>query len=625
MKKSFYYKLSLLSVLSGMAFAGGSASIFAQQAPSIYRGVLPSDTLAELELDELEEPVAAPTAVIEDGYHVATPVAIYGLNVELEEGEGEASNSVQGTVQQVVDKAGEALERIKSIAEEAQIETDAETDDAVAKGVATESAPSLSEAPSPEVSNPAPPILDVPNFEAPSPEVADVVADANSVVADVNAALEPNFDPALFRAELDSLRAETLDLRQRLAKQEQKSSAITPKKSSDRFSVKFGGQLKMDGAIVTQNDPARENFGEARNSIGVRDARVVAKGEGYGGFLQYNLGFSFHDHITLRHAYVRAKDTKLGDITFGHFFVESGMESVQTNYERVFSTPDETESIFGLGRRLGMSLVRYGADKRSRAFFGIFASASIASAPERLNGEHCGIVLNTRYTTTPIFEEDCNGFTREVLHLGGSFFWLDPASTAPLVTRTRGMGWTGTNPYYISGILPLDGRNYSVTALEAAYQKDGFSVMGEGYLRSVESGRNSYGTTLSARFMLTPNATRTYNRTDARFAGVKMADDQLFLDPAHRVVGGNWGAWEAVAKWEWVDVRDMSDAASDVSYAAPPIYGRVQRAVAGMNWFWNEQVNWAFNWEHSFVDANQDGKNVAGDFDTLVIQTSLSF
>ena len=129
MKKSFYYKLSLLSVLSGMAFAGGSASLFAQQAPSIYRGVLPSDTLAELELDELEEPVAAPTAVIEDGYHVATPVAIYGLNVELEEGEGEASNSVQGTVQQVVDKAGEALERIKSIAEEAQIETDAETDD----------------------------------------------------------------------------------------------------------------------------------------------------------------------------------------------------------------------------------------------------------------------------------------------------------------------------------------------------------------------------------------------------------------------------------------------------------------------------------------------------------------
>ena len=609
-----------------MAFAGGSASIFAQQAPSIYRGVLPSDTLAELELDELEEPVAAPTAVIEDGYHVATPVAIYGLNVELEEGEGEASNSVQGTVQQVVDKAGEALERIKSIAEEAQIETDAETDDAVAKGAATESAPILSEAPSPEVSNPAPPILDVPNIEAPSPEVADVVADANSVVADVNAALEPNFDPALFRAELDSLRAETLDLRQRLATQEQKSSAITPKKSSDRFTVKFGGQLKLDGAITSQNDRAHQDFPNAWNSVGVRDARVTAKGEGYGGFLQYNFGFSFNNNITLRHAYVRAKDTLVGDITIGHFFVESGMESVQTNYDRVFATIDETESLFGLGRRLGMSITRYGADKRTRAFFGVFASASIASAPERLDGENCGIVLDARYTATPIFEEDVRGFTREVLHLGGSYFWLDPAHGAPLIANYRGMGWTGGwNPYWISGMLPLNGRNYSVAAIEAAYQKDGFGIMGEGYLRSLQDGRNAYGTTLSARYMLTPNATRTYNRTDARFAGVKMADDQLFLDPAHRVVGGNWGAWEAVAKWEWVDVRDMSDGASDMTLMAPPIYGRVQRAVIGANWFWNEQVNWAFNWEQAFVDAEQAGKNLKGKFSTLIIQTSLSF
>ena len=425
-------------------------------------------------------------------------------------------------------------------------------------------------------------------------------------------------------AELAKMREETESLKKRFdEKDADKSKPVN--KNAERLSVKFGGQLKFDGSLVSQNDEALQNFGNAKNSVGVRDIRVTASGSGYGR-LAYSFGFSIHDHITLRHAYVRVKDTPyFGDVTFGHFFVETGMESVQTNYDRYFTTVDENENFFKIGRRLGASSTYFGADKRSRLFFGIFASASIESAPERLNGECSGLILNTRYTAAPILVEDADGFTHEVFHFGGSYMWLDPAHTAPLVSRTRGMGWTGTNPYWINGILPLDGRSYSIAAAEIAYQKEKATFISEGFFRSIEKGGNAYGATNVALFMLTPGASRTYSRSDARFSGVKMRDEILFIDPEARVVGGGLGALEAVAKWEWTQANDVKNFASNAAGTEPPIYGTVNRFVLGANWFWNEQINWAFNWEHAFVDAKQAGAPKKGDFDSLVIQTSMKF
>ena len=36
--------------------------------------------------------------------------------------------------------------------------------------------------------------------------------------------------------------------------------------------------------------------------------------------------------------------------------------------------------------------------------------------------------------------------------------------------------------------------------------------------------------------------------------------------------------------------------------------------VLGMNWFWNGSMNWAFNWEHAFVDSHQMGKDLKGSY-----------
>ena len=464
-------------------------------------------------------------------------------------------------------------------------------------------------------------LYDVDAGDAPVSDAASsaVASDAGAVEEE---AIDADAAILELRRQIETMREETSDLKARLDKAEKKPDG---KGKTDKFTTKFGGQFKFDGAVVSQDDDARAGFGEARNSVGVRDIRVTASGSGYGRY-QYSFGMSIHDHITLRHAYFRVKDTPLfGDITVGHFFVESGMESVQTNYERYFGTVDEDESFFRIGRRLGAASTIFGQDKRSRLFLGLFASASIESAPERLNGEHCGTILNARYTTLPIYVEDSEGFAREVLHLGGSCYIVDPASTAPLVSRTRGLGWTGTNPYFISGLEALNGSNYTVGAIEAAYQKEGFNIMGEGYLRSIDGRGNAYGATLTMLCMLTPNASRTYNKQDGRFGGIKMAEDQLFLDYCNRQVGRNWGAWEAVAKWEWTQANDVKDCECDISRAAPPIYGTVNRMVLGMNWFWNESMNWAFNWEHAFVDSHQMGKDLKGDFDTMLIQTSIKF
>jgi len=484
--------------------------------------------------------------------------------------------------------------------------------------------------------------------EAPSPGVETTVnADQASLEAQVAplASVDPEVPapdastgaPALYsnaassadvealQKKIDELQKTTDSLKEDIAAQKNKDKN---KKPNDPYTVKWAGRLAFDGTFISESEDAKTAFGNADNSLRIRDLRITGNATGHGS-LAAAWGVALQGgQATLLHNYLKVKDTRLfGDITVGHFFVESGMQSVQTSFDREFATIDEDSSSFGLGRRLGVSSAYHTEDKQGRAFFGCFLPKAIntGSTGHAFTDDNMGVVLNTRLTYAPLLVESEDGKTLEALHFGGSYYWVDqvPASGKnELNFKTSGLGWK-SGPNFFDATVDLNGRNYGVSQMEAAWQRGGFGVSAEGYVLSVTNGGGeAYGTTIQTRWLLAPNCSRTYVKEDGHFGGVKMNDDLVFLSYKDRTIGRNLGVLEPVAKWEWMQCDHLNNTKKT------GLVGTVNRVVTGANWYLNEQTYMTLNWEHAFVDTQNVkalGDDADANFDTIILQTTFKF
>ncbi len=472
-----------------------------------------------------------------------------------------------------------------------------------------------SSAPSPEA--------DVYSSQTTSPYGAPVVLYNEGVqddaLASANEGMFTSATPELveLQKQLAELQKSTDELRNDLEEEKKKNNK--KEKITDPFKVKFGGHVSVDAVNISQDDESRAFLGNTYNSFDIRDVRLQMQGSGHGN-LECKVVVGFNDSVKIYDAYLRVKDTAyFGDVTVGNFFVESGMESTTVTFDRVFVSLDEGANMFRMNRHLGVSSTHFTEDKQTRAMFGAFLAPSISSPAHYSCDNDPGLILNTRLTTTPILTVDDDGFTREVFHLGASYFWLAPGGETTMRLRTRGQMWNGSNPYFINGNIPLSDRSYGMSQAEIAYQLGEFAMTGDGFVGSVYNGGGSaYGCTVAARCFLTPHCSRTYVKDSARFGSIKTPEDHVFLNYKNRSVGQNWGALEAIAKWEWTDTNNLKD----VSGAT---YGITNRAVTGFNWFLNDQAFVALNWEHAFVSANKNSKHSNMEFDTIVSQLTFKF
>ena len=391
-------------------------------------------------------------------------------------------------------------------------------------------------------------------------------------------------------------------------------------KLTDPYNLKFGGFLGLGAYYVSQDDVSKDLLGNAKNVYDVHDLRFTCRGNGHG--MQFAAGVGVQESIKLYDNYVRFKDSPIfGDITIGHFYVESGMESIEPAFEPAFISTDEGASFFRMNRRLGIGSTNYNAEKTARLFLGIFAAPSVNTWPNRTENEDPGYLLNTRLTAAPILVEDDKGFTREVLHFGGSFYWLDPTSDdSSLTLKTRGHGWVGNSPYFINGKISLEDRSYSVSQMEIAYQREGFAATADGYVMSITNGGgNAYGSTAAMRWCLTPGCTRSYNKNDARFTTMNMPEEAIFVNFDKRGRGQGFGALEAVVKWEYLETDDVNFTSVD------PTTGTVNRVVTGANWWWNQQTCLAFNWEHAVANVEKGAKSGDAKNDSCFLQMGVKF
>ena len=254
-------------------------------------------------------------------------------------------------------------------------------------------------------------------------------------------------ETAALRAELTALREETEALKVDFESAKAKDAASKKADPNAPFSLKFSGRAVADATLTSADSDFTDFYGETSNTWRLRDVCLTLRGSGYGN-LEYKFCLAVAEKVKIYDFYLGCKDTRyFGDVKVGQFHVESGSESLELLYETSYATMDENASIFRMSRRLGVGSARRGMDDRVRLFTGAFIPKSYINETYGSCDDNPGLLLNARLSGVPIYEENEDGLLEELLHLGGSVYWVAPGSDDSTQRfRTRGLGGSFPRP-----------------------------------------------------------------------------------------------------------------------------------------------------------------------------------
>ncbi len=90
------------------------------------------------------------------------------------------------------------------------------------------------------------------------------------------------------------------------------------------------------------------------------------------------------------------------------------------------------------------------------------------------------------------------------------------------------------------------------------------------------------------------------------------------FDPA----ANTWGAFEVVGRVSQLDVDDEAFP----TYADPSKYAQSARAWGlGLNWYWNRNVKWMLDYEHTTFDGGEAGGRDREAEDAILVRAQLAF
>ena len=427
---------------------------------------------------------------------------------------------------------------------------------------------------------------------------------------------------AAWAAELDELQAKVT-----LLQKEMERKRDIPD-TSRKFSSMVGGMLEIESVTVDQSQANQAEYGDIDNDFGFRDVRIWVKGEGYEN-LSYNVTLGFTGKLSFKNVMLTAKELPiLGKVSLGHFDVETGFNYLHSTYDYSFVEEDSINTTFSFGRRLGIGSVHYSSDQNIRLFTGIYTGKPLSigdgkSANE--NDDNVGVLLNTRLSALPIWRQTADGRLLEVVHLGGSFCWVNPGKDSktgeyrPTTLQACPTNWLSEMPPLLYGKLHTN--SYSMTGIEAAWQRNRLGLIGEGFIGNYNGYDNAYGVAATGRFLLTPGAYQTYDKSGGYFGGIAIPENMRFTDEHSHYCLSGWGAWEVLAQWSWTDLNNLADAAADTV-----IYGQMSQYTAALNWYWNPQVRWGITWIYAKpTSAAGKAPEVSSSVSALACQARITF
>lgn len=390
---------------------------------------------------------------------------------------------------------------------------------------------------------------------------------------------------------------------------------------SGKFATKVSGLFALGTTIVDQDDVHKAAYGDVNNGVYLRDARLVLKGEGYD-VLNYECGFSFSNDFVFRNITVGMKKVPFfQNVKVGYFKAETDMNL----QDAVIDTPamyyNTNTMTYGVWRRIGVASTMYTEDKHVRWFNAIQTGKGWGNTASILDDEP-GLILTSRLTATPIRVTDADDNLLEILHVGGSYMWVDPAGSADhnVTVRSRPTGWTGSMPYLLQATYGMGSKGYSVAEGEVAWQRGAFGIQSETIVGSFDRYGSTWGQELFIRWMLDPESYHTYADDRGCFGNVKLKHNAGRAKDSNAWGWDHYGVLEPFVMLSYADMGSMKSVKGST-------YGDYFETIVGVNWWMCPQIKWAINYEHGKVNATNSNTGVESECasDTIGLQVNAAF
>lgn len=388
----------------------------------------------------------------------------------------------------------------------------------------------------------------------------------------------------------------------------------------EKWTVKLGGQVFADYGNWASASPAIQPL--AQDFFNWRRIRLHVDGKGYGVYdFRVQLDFEpdndtvnsvAEPYVAMKDVYISINDLPLnGRLRFGNFFVPFSLDQLTPLPNTQFmerSIP--TAGVFSPDREVGMAWYHISDDLNKTLSLGVFFDDIPESTKEVVN-DNQGLRLSSRATWLPYYDEATDG--RYLIHTGLDFLYTDPRTDTARF-RARPGEIRETQRLIDTGLIPAN--SFSVAGLELATVTGPFSLQSELYATSVDRIQTSdvmlYGGYFQGSYFLT-GENRKYDRDGRHLAhfGRIVPYSTFFITPG----GCGWGAWEAKARWAFLDFSELNR-------------GQYNELTVGMNWYWHENARVMFEWIHPWTSSEARVGNVligATTADLLAIRMQYTF
>ncbi len=403
---------------------------------------------------------------------------------------------------------------------------------------------------------------------------------------------EPACDPGKedkINAEIERLAAEIAKLKKDMPKK--------PDTKKGWSAPKVSGRVFLESVAVNQNDDSRAMQGNMQNAAGVREFQLAVTGTGYDSFdykIELGLPANYKNpgQVTLVDNWIGVKNMPLlGYVRGGHFKPETGLQYPASALYTTLMEFTEPSSAFGSGRRFGVASENLFWQDRLRFSIGYFQDGA-TNYDRCIWDDHPGQLVNLRLSAAPIFAEQ----GRKVLHLGGHYQHFTTKNGTTSINASPA-ALALLDPTVTSGTFAC--KTYNRGGLEFAFQKNGFNVQSELFVSAFDGsnggpGRHAYGAYVETKYFLTKGDYRTYDLNKGAFGAAKIKHNfHPFKCGDWNLIDG-WGGWELVAQWSYLDLDDWRDHPASNGKA-----GTQNDLTFGVNWFWNPNIRWIFQYTRS--------------------------
>lgn len=372
------------------------------------------------------------------------------------------------------------------------------------------------------------------------------------------------------------------------------------------FSLRLRGLLQVDSRSVS----GREDSKTSDDTFLLRRARPFFEGTVFGD-VDFRLVPDFGEgKAAIQDAYLDFKCIPEAKLQVGRYKVPFGIERLQSNADTLFTELALSGNLtpnYDLGATFHSETLLGG--KLSYAV-GVFNGAVD-------NGSTDSDVDDNKELAARIFVSPWKG---------GNILLLDGLGVGFAVTAGKKDGSAGRGQYLPSYKTPgqqtlfkyrddvFAGGEAVRYSPQAYYNYGSFGLLTEYIMSSQEvvRGGNSdklqnKGWQVAASYVLTGEA-----------ASYKAVTPRDVFDPA----ANTWGAFEVVGRISRLDVDDEAFP----TYADPSKYAQSAKAWGlGLNWYWNRNVKWMFDYEHATFDGGETGGRDRDAEDAILVRAQLAF